>query len=192
MGFYRGPNATTVTEGLINSITLYNMVGYTSSDVNGSFQYYGYKTGEGCASSSVWIELKDSIPWNRISCRFILNGNAACWSFNQVGVWNGGLGPGSGYCYSYDPAQGDVFTEERSLNSWGKPQFQSHNRMGACDNDSNNFYHGSFQTGNPKMFLMRRRRDNSGNLAGIHHSSACQSSGPGHTVIIKDIKIWFE
>jgi hypothetical protein len=193
MGFKRGPNAITVTSSMIYGISLYEMVATESLDVNGSFVFSGYKTAAGCSSSSVFIELKDTIQWNRIACRFIINGVAACWSFNDIGSWSGGPGPASGYLLQYDTSAGDHFSEERfTLNSWEKPQFKSHWRTGACDNDSNNFYHPSFQTGDPKTFFMRRRRDTSGNRAGIYHSSACQSSGTGHNITIRDIKIWYE
>lgn len=192
MGFSRGPNATTVTEGLVNSISLRGMEGTASSDSNGSFVYSGYKTNTGCDNSVVYIELKDPFAWNRISCRFIINGHAACWTFNTTGGWNPGHFTPSGNLLGYDASAGDVFTEARSLNSWGVEAFQSHDRTAACDNNANNFYHGSFQTGNPKMFLMRRRRNTSGNLAGIYHASACHLSGTGHNITIKDIKIWQE
>lgn len=192
MGFSRGPNATTVTEGLVNSISLRGMEGTVSSDSNGSFVYSGYKTNTGCDNSVVYIELKDPFAWNRISCRFIINGHAACWTFNTTGGWNPGHFTPSGNLLGYDASAGDVFTESRSLNSWGYTQFQSHDRTAACDNNSNNFYHSSFQVGNPMMFLMRRRRNTSGNLAGIYHASACHGSGTGHNITIKDIKIWQE
>ena len=59
MGFSRGPNATTVTEGIVNSISLRGMEGTASSDSNGSFVFSGYKTTTGCDNSAVYIELMD-------------------------------------------------------------------------------------------------------------------------------------
>jgi hypothetical protein len=193
MGIFRGANSITVTSDMIHAVSLFEMVPTQSGDENGSFVFSGYKTAPGCSSSSVFIELKNTIPWNRISCKYIINGNAACWSFNDIGSWSGGPGPASGYLQQYNDTTTDFFSMERfTLNSWEKPQFQSHWRTGACDNDANNFYHGSFQTGNPKTFIMSRRRDTSGNRAGIYHSSACHSSGVGHNITIRDIKIWLE
>lgn len=190
MGFKRGPKTTKVTASMVNSVTLHNTQQTVSGDVDGYYVFEGYKTVAGCDSSGVYIELNDTIQWNRISCRFIINGSASCWSFNDGSGW--GPGPYDGNLQSYDPAQSDFFSEERSINSWGYTQFQSHSRTFACDNDSNNFYHGSYQVGDPKMFIMRRRRNDSGSLAGIYHSTACQGSGVGHNVKIMDINIWYE
>jgi len=190
MGFKRGPKTTKVDLSMISSITLHNTSQTFSADVDGSYVFEGYKTVAGCDNSAVYIELRDSIPWNRVSCRFVINGYASCWSFNHTSGW--GPGPFDGNLQSYDPNQRDFFSEERSINSWGHVPFQSHSRTYACDNNSNNFYHSSFHLGDPKMFIMRRRRNESGQLAGIYYSTACQGSGVGHNVKIMDINIWQE
>jgi hypothetical protein len=187
-----GPKVIPVTAGMVYGVSLYEMTSTQLGDVDGSFVFSGYKTAAGCASSSVFIELKDDMLWNRISCKFVINGYASCWTFNDTG-WTGGPGPGSGYLLPYDSSAGDFFSEERfTENSWEKSQFKSHARGSACDNNSNNFYHGSYQTGNPKTFIMKRRRDTSGNRAGLYHATACQQSGTGHNITIQDIKIWYQ
>ena len=191
MGFKRGPKTTKVTASMINAVTLHNTQQTFSGDLNGSYVFEGWKTVAGCDSSAVYLELRDTIPWNRISCRFVINGYASCWSFNDGSGW--GPGPFDGRLQSYDINQGDFFSEERSINSWGHVPFQSHGRTFACDNQSNNFYHSGYHLGDPKMFIMKRRRDDSGLLAGIYHSTACQGGGgTGHNVKIMDINIWME
>jgi hypothetical protein len=190
MSSKRGPKSTKVDASMISSVTVHNTQQTFSGDVDGQYVFEGYKTVVGCDSSAVYIELKDTINWNRISCRFIINGYASCWSFNHSSGW--GPGPFTGNLHGYDSNQNDFFSESRSTNSWGHTQFQSHSRVHACDNSSNNFYHSGFHLGDPKIFIMKRRRDENGQLAGIYHSTACQGSGTGHNVKITDINIWYE
>lgn len=181
-----GANNILVTSDLINSIGL-NGAALVSGETgnygpNGGFQIKCYVTATGCTSSDIYIELKDNIQWTNISCEFILAGNASCWSFN---------GPSYlGNLYPYDESLGDSIPNERCLNSWEYPEFQTHNKVDACDNSSNNFFHGSFQKGDPKTFLMKRRRNVNGSLAGIYHHRACLSNGPASTTIIRNIYIW--
>jgi|14BtaG_2_1085337.scaffolds.fasta_scaffold16549_2 hypothetical protein len=190
MSSRRGPKTIKVDESMIDSITLKNTDQTFGGDVDGQFVFEGFKTVAGCDNSAVYIRLKDPIDWNMISCRFTINGYASCWSFNSSSGY--GPGPYDGNLHSYDPSKNDFFSESRSTNSWGHTQFQSHSRVFACDNNSNNFYHSGYHLGDPKIFIMKRRRNLNGELAGIYHSTACQGSGTGHNVKISDINIWYE
>jgi hypothetical protein len=187
MGIYTF-NSTLVKSEHVHAVTLYNCTLITSE--TGDYgPYAGYQikvthdtTGCGNPSSYFYLELKNDISWSRISCEFEVEGVASCWGFND------GSYALDGNLQSYNESSYDIIPNYRAINSWEKSQFQSHGRISACDNESNNFFHGSFHTGNPKRFLMRRRKNNLSNRGGLSHGRSCNNSGVYS--IIRNIRIW--
>lgn len=187
-----GINSYKVTSGMVHSVTTYNTIivseGNTATD--GSYQLTVYHTTEGCgteADSGILVLLRDDILWTNITYEISLVGVASCWSFNVAGQQGAGTGTADGNLLAYDPSAGDIFT--RANNSFEKSQFTT--KTSACDNNSNNFFHGTYQTGNPKSFFSKRRRKAiSAGLAGIHHGRSCNSKGVGNTTTIRNIRIW--
>lgn len=183
-----GSNSILVTSNNINSITLSNSVIVDAETGNvgpdGGYQLKCYRdvSGDFCTTNTVYLELNDSFPWTNISCEIIVGDYSACWGFNNS--------QSNGHLLPYSEVDGDIIPFERCKYSWEYPEFQTHNKVWACDNESNNFFHPSFQKGDPKSFLMRRRRDTSGSLAGIYHNRACSSTGTGSYIIIRKIHIW--
>jgi len=185
MGTFYGIKPTIVTSVDVNSIILTNSTIVSAStgdiDIGGGYQLYITNDTADCSSSGVYLELKDNINWKYITFEMVLTGYAACWNFISSG-W----GSYTTNIYDYDEALGDVILHP--FNSWEYPEFQTHNRTSACDNNPDNFFHGSFQKGNPKTFIMKRRRNVNGGLAGIYHMRACSGIG---TTLIRKIRIWY-
>ena len=184
MGINYGPKSRIVTLDDINSISTSNGSIVSTSTGNlgsdGSYQFTFTHNAVGCGSTGYYIELKDNIAWKYMSFRFqSTNLVSACWSF-----CTGGYAPASGNILSYDEGKGDIVFFNQ--NSWEKTQFQTHNKESACDNDSNNFLHGSYYTGFPIITWMRRRRNVNGSLAGIAIGFACTNGG---TTSISNIRI---
>jgi hypothetical protein len=182
-----GIRSTLVTSNQVWSVALGSYDSIVTAETgnvgpNGGYQIKTTYTGYGCSSSGIYIELSDSIPWTNITYELILEGNSACWTFNE-----NAYAPGSalGNLLTYDESAGDRIS--RPLNSWEIPAFQSHAKTSACDNNSNNFYHGSFNTNNPKTFFIQRRRNVNGSKAGPQIGRACTGTG---TTIIRNIRIW--
>ena len=149
---------------------------------------FQHDTG-GCGSgpdSGVYIELNDSTPWTRITFEWLGIGGAACWSFPNTSGFGAGAGPTDANLINYDEAAGDRVS--RSYLTWEVPQFQSHSKVYACDNDSNNFFR--YNTGEYRSFFMQRRRNSLLSYGGIHHGRSCNSTGVGATTIIRNIRIW--
>ncbi len=181
MGLVYGAITNKITSADINSISLTQATIDTSATGNigpsGEWQLKVNHTNSDCSLTLVEIQLKDNINWSYITFEMDTTGPAACWG------WNHGNYSNSGNLYSYDEAAGDRIFE--SINSWELPQFQSHNRTVACDNDSNNFMR--YNTNGPRVFAMKRRRNVNGSLASISFGRACNSGG---YTIVKNIRIW--
>lgn len=185
-----GINSTLVTSNLIHAVNVFNCTVITAETGNigatGGYQIkVSHDTG-GCGSEAdngIFLELKNDIPWTRITWEWLGNGAASCWSFNHSSGFGGGAGPTTGYLQDFN-ANLDVIS--RSFLSWEVSEYQSHSRVYACDNDANNFFR--FNSGEFKSFFMNRRRDTSGNRAGIHHGRSC--NGTGVFSIIRNIRIY--
>lgn len=182
-----GIQSTLVTSAQIWSVNLGSYDSIVTAETgnvgpNGGYQIKTEYSGYGCSSSGIYLELTDSIPWTNLTYEVILTGNSACWTFND-----NAYAPGAAYgnMLTYNESAGDRIS--RPLNSWEVPAFQSHGKTYACDNNSNNFYHGSFNSNNPKTFFMRRRRNVNGSKAGPQMGRACTGTG---TTIIRNIRIW--
>lgn len=184
MGTFYGIKPRIVTSADVNSITLTNatIVSASTGDIDtyGGYQLYITNDTASCSSSGVYLELKDNISWSYLTFEIVLTGYAACWNFISSG-W-GGI---TTNIYDYNESLGDVILHP--FNSWEYPEFQTHDRTSACDNNADNFFHGSFQKGDPKTFIMKRRRNVNGSLGGIYHMRACSSTG---TTLIRKIRIW--
>lgn len=188
MGVYT-VNSTIIKENDIYGITLYNCT-IINSETGNYGPYGGYQikvshdtSGCGNPGSNFYVEIKSSVVGKYLSCEFEMTGVASCWGFND-----GGYSGTDGNLLSYNESSGDIIPNYRSLNSWEKTQFQTHSKISACDNDSNNFFHSGYHTGDPKIFLMRRRRNNLNSNFGPAHGRSCNNTGV-HT-IIRNIRVW--
>jgi len=186
-----GIASTLVTTANVN---LVGITGGTTISAGNNGPLGGYQiifqhdTG-GCGSgpdSGVYIELNDSTPWTHITFEWLGIGAAACWSFPNTSGFGGGAGPTAANLINYDESAGDRVS--RSYLTWEVPQFQSHSKVYACDNDSDNFFR--YNTGEYRSFFMQRRRNSLSSYAGIHHGRSCNSTGSGATTIIRNIRIW--
>jgi hypothetical protein len=190
MGFSNGPKSFLITSANIDSVNITGGTILSSGDTALGYEVQFRHDLGGCGGpdSGIFVKLNDSISWNNISWTWLGIGSASCWSFN-VGGYGAAADPaggGTGNLLSYNPNAGDVI--EVPYLSWENPQFQSHDRTSACDNDANNFM--LYNTSNYRSFVMKRRRDSMGSLAGIHHGRSCNSTGSGSITIIRGIRIW--
>lgn len=185
-------NFTPVTADMIHSYELANSTLMSAgNDGNGMYSISAYHNAGGCGNpneSGIWVKIKsDVIPWTRVICKFSFYGTAACWGFNGGGF--GSLTDQSGNMLNYDTSQGDIIFRPDATNSFNLTQFQVKNS--ACDNDSNNFFHGSYQTGDPKSFYMlSRRKTSNSNPAGPVHGRSCNATGTGAYTIISEMYIF--
>ena len=145
----------------------------SNNDANGYYTLTYLHQNSGCDSSGFAIKIKQDIEWSYLICDFYMEGVASCWSFNQDGY-----GPTTGML-SWDSNQGDLFWDP--FNSWDLPQYSV--KTFACDNNSDNFMHGSFATGANRGFTIRSRR-NGTSYAGPAHGRACNGGG---TTIVSNI-----
>lgn len=143
-----------------------------------------HDTGSSCDATGVYVQLKDTIAWTRISAEFWTTGAAACWTFMQPSGY--GSNNGDGNILSYDESAGDKCI--KTYLAQDDPQFSSHAKANACDNDANNFMRYNTTTFRKCTFV--RRRNVNGNLAGIHHGRACSEVGSNAITIIKNIRVW--
>jgi hypothetical protein len=191
MSTFYGRASTRVSSADVNAVyTTGGSIITQIDDTNGEFYFRFQHTASGCgaADTGFFIELKDTSPnWTWISCRIQLIGSAACWSFSNSSAYGAGVGnSGTANLQNYDPTYGDSFT--RSYLSVNESPYDTHSKVYACDNDSNNFMR--YNTGVYRGFTMVRRRNMNGNLAGIHHGRSCNSTGSGSDTIVDQIRIW--
>jgi hypothetical protein len=190
MGFFRGPKSTKVTSSMISSIvtTGGTITAQGNTGRNGAFSVTFRHDVSGCggADSGILVLLRDDISWTKIGFDWEGNGTAACWSFMNTtgGNFGGATGTSDGNMIQYGTGAGDTIINPYL--TWEVPEFQSHNRVYACNNDANNFF--NHNSGEYKKFRMVRTRNTSGNLAGIHHGRSCNATGV--YTIIKNIYIW--
>lgn len=138
-----------------------------------------------CGSNNgVFVQLKDTMEWNNLYVRFISTGVASCWGWNGNNSYGSGLSPSQsqGNLLSYNEGLGDFTKNE--FNVWNLPQFRKY--FSACDNNSDNYMHGSFQVGSLRGFDMYCRRNNMSLLGGPSHGRTCSNTG---TLIISNMII---
>ena len=191
MAIHYNQRAYKITSFDIQSITLFNVTMTRNTDVNGQFLFEGTHNTGGCGvaqDSGVLILLKDTIQWSKICFKWEGSGDAACWSFMNPGGSNYGAATGtpSGNMLAYSENSGDRVND--NYLTWEVPEYQSHPKTLACNNDANNFFR--FNTNEFKRFRMTRRRNVGAGLAGIHHGRSCNSSGSGAVTRISEIFVW--
>lgn len=178
-------NSYTVKFPDVNAVYLVGATIVNQSEDEGGYTItVQHNTGNACDSTGVFVQLKDSIPWSRISAEFWTTGAAACWTYMQPGGY--GSNSGDGNIFSYDEAAGDRCI--RTYLAQDDAQFVTHAKANACDNDANNFMRYNTTTFRKCVFI--RRRNVNGSLGGIHHGRACSEIGSNAITIIKNIRIW--
>lgn len=169
----------------INSVYLVGATILSQSEDEGGYTItVRHDTGSACDSTGVFVQLKDTVTWSRISAEFWTTGAAACWTYMQPGGY--GSTSGDGNIYSYDEAAGDRCI--RTYLAQDDAQFITHAKANACDNDANNFMR--FNTTTYRKCVFVRRRIVNGNLGGVHHGRACSEVGANAITIIKNIRVW--
>lgn len=182
-----------ITQSMVDSVTTTGgtIISQGNTGYNNTYEIIFQHELSGCGNpaSALVILLKNTTPnWKFITWEWRGTGTAACWTFNSTSAEAlfGTTAYNLGYLQAYNESLGDgVFN---SFLSWEIPAYQSHNRVVACNNDANNFFR--FNSTQFKSFFMKRRRDSSGNLAGIHHSRSCNSIGAGSRTHIRNIYVY--
>jgi hypothetical protein len=193
MSIKYGAASFRVTQSMIDGVTITGGTIISQGDTghNNSYEILFQHDLAGCGNpaSGIVILLKDTSPnWKYITWEWRGTGTASCWTFNHTAAWalSGTTAYNLGYLQAYDESLGDrIFN---SYLSWEIPEYQTHNRVVACNNNADNFFR--FNSSQFKSFFMQRRRDNSGNLAGIHHSRSCSSTGSGSRTNIRNIYVY--
>ena len=179
MGVHYNQKATLVTNSMIDAVITTGMTTTVNGDVNGSYVYQGTLDLGGCGNpnSAVFVRLKDTIPWTKITCFFEMNGTASCWTFmggnsgtGEVVPSTTGLIPG-GNIEGFNLSLGDrIFRDNGTFIS--NPSYAV--KLSACDNNADNF----FRFNDYKSFWVTTRRKNISNgLAGVFHSRSCNQTG---------------
>jgi hypothetical protein len=193
MGTTYGKQSILVTPDLIEDIII-DTTGRTTytigTETNGAAIVTAtmlFNTANGCSSNNgIFIRIKDVIPWRKIYVSFISTGVASCWGWNG----NNGYGAGmtssqqQGNLLSYNASLGDFTRNE--FNVWNLPQFRKY--FSACDNNSDNYMHGSFAVGTSRGFDIYSRRNNMGVLAGPSHGRTCMNNG---TITMTNMRIMY-
>ena len=177
-----------VTAAMIDSYEANNFtITSSGNDANGFYSISGYNTTGGCggAEGGIWVKILNSIPWTYVFCTFTMGGTAACWGFMGNNGY-GGLSNASGNLQAYSSTSDFIFSLD-STNAFEKSQFTT--KLSACDNNSDNFFHPSFQTGDPKIITVSARRNSNGTIAGPVHGRSCNSTGTGAYTTISNIYI---
>lgn len=181
-----GLGSTIVTANLIESVTTTGGTILSQGDTSAGYQIEFRHDLSGCGGpdSGILILIKDTIPWKGITFEWLGNGTAACWSFmDSSSNFGSATGTGTGNLLAYNSSV-DVIS--RSYLTWEVSTFQSHDRTYACNNDANNFFR--FNSSEFKSFVMKRRRNVNGQLAGLHHGRSCNSTSS--VTIFRNIRIW--
>lgn len=191
MAVHYNQKATLVTNSMVDAVITTGMTNTTNGDVNGSYAYQGTINLGGCGNpnSAVFIRLKDTIPWTKITCFFEMNGTASCWTFMggsgfaEVSPETAGLVPG-GNIEQFNSSLGDrIFRDNGTFVS--NPAYAV--KWSACDNAADNF----FRFNDYKSFWTTGRRTNVSNgLAGIFHSRSCNTRATGTYIRISNIFIF--
>ena len=134
------------------------------------------------SNNGVVVLIKDFIKWTGVHCSFTSTGAASCWGWNGNNGYGVGLSTPTGNLSTYNEALGDVTYGE--FNVWNLPQFRKY--FSACNNNADNYMHGSFQVGSSRGFTMFSRRSNLSSLAGPSHGRTCSSNG---TIVFSSMKV---
>lgn len=184
-----GQNAYRITMDRVNSVAVTGATLLSQTHVDGGYEalFRHDLAGCGSADSGFYIELKDFIPWTRVSVEFWVMGSASCWSFMNSSAYGGAVGAsGTGNILNYDESQGDRCI--KTFKAQEDPAYSSHNKVYACDNNADNFMR--YDTGIYRRCTFVRRRNVNGSLAGVHHGRSCSSTGSSALTLVKNIYVW--
>lgn len=185
MGISYGKKPHYITADLVDTVTITNCTTVSNgNDSNGRYALEVYHNTGGCGTtdhSAINILIKDFIPWTILIYDVYVSGSAACWSFNQGTSYNQGTHNILSFNSSLDPVY-------KAKNCWEYPQFAL--KMTACDNNSDNFFHGNFKVGSYASWTAVRRRDtNAAGLAGVAAGRSCNTTGTGSVTRISNIRV---
>jgi len=152
-------------------------------DISGGLQISAKVTSNGCGSgpgSYSLIHIKGK--WQQIMYTQIFKGAASCW-----GVFGQEFLAGHTLAYKpglegYNPTMGDIIFGQKKMSSSNVDLFDG--RTVRCDNEKDNFWHGSNGAGERQATIMLRRKKDA-NDAGIYTSTSCGTP----EYIIKDIYV---
>lgn len=184
MAIYKNSYSLKVTPDMINNVfyTGSTITAQGADSTGGYYITYQHDVG-GCGTlpeSNLFVEIKDVIPWTKMTCEFYCTGTSACWDFNNGTTQRPPTIPIFGNMMQFDATQDKVFN---CVNSFENPAYTL--RMSACDNDATNFMRfNSFRS-----FYSTRRRNLNGQLAGPQHGRSCNTTGAGATTTIRNIYI---
>jgi len=168
----------------ISSINLTSCYFLNSYDDKNGGGVWTFKTlAVGCGSTGFNLIINDSdIPfaWTKISWNMRTTTKSSCWNFSNGTSY----GAGAHNLSNYSEANGDRVSS--MVNAFNLSQFSSP-KMGACDNNSDNFMHGTYAVGDKRGFASYRRRSGTAS-AGVGIGFACISVA-GETTI-SDIRVY--
>lgn len=128
----------------------------------------------------LYVNVKNSAlhRWRKISFKTYGTFVASCWDLNESAYTNNLL--------SYSTASGDrIF---KAVNCFELPQFAV--KTSACDNNSDNAFHNSFDVGTYREWYQTRRRNSLTTVAGPAIHLSCNSTGTGSIVTFSDIFVF--
>lgn len=192
----------------VNNVYTNNMTIVTSANgLDGNYVFEGTHNTGGCGGpdSGVFIQLKDTIAWSKITVRFTVTGVSACWTF--MGGGNSSDGSNNGVDGTVGGNYGNAGTPPIEMSNFPGGNIQVYNetlgdrmfwddgafsssagfirKLNACDNDVTNF----FRYGATKQFWVTcRRKPASSGLAGVWAGRSCNQTGVNTK--IENIIIW--
>lgn len=166
MSLISNVDAKLVTVDDVETVVYNNMQSITEGEYyrDGGYYWQGYNIYGGCGNANgdagVIVVLKDNMQYNRVMAFFEMTGTAACWSFmgNSGGTGFGNSGPNVPPEYGTTYRGGNMKRYFNSVNNdpqgrfyWQTNAFDSNTnftyKWSACDNNNQNFFHGSWATG---------------------------------------------
>ena len=172
MSTFYNQDGFVITQGHISAINV-STSSFSSYFLDGAYPGWEFAMSSvGCSSTGFNIIIDDSkIPftWTKIAWKTWVNFASSCWNFADS---NNAYGSGAHNIAGWSPSNGDAVS--RCFNSFELPQYAL--KMGACDNNSDNFMHGSYLTGSFRSWNMYRRRSGS-SAAGPAAGFACTGGG---------------
>lgn len=188
MTTYYGRQAYRVTASQVSSVDITGGTIISQGDVDGGFEVRFQHDLGGCGNpdSGIFVAIRDFVSWTWMSVDFMVTGTASCWSFNHPS-YGAAVGNGAtGNILTYNESLGDKCV--KTYLAQEDAAYSSHDKVTACDNDSNNFMRYTGETFRRCTFV--RRRNVNGQLAGPHHGRSCNSTGSGSMTVIKNIYVW--
>ena len=181
MAIHYNTKSTRISSAGVNQVVIANStILEQGDDPSGNFYVKWQPDSGGCGGgpdSKIYVEIKDDVPWTKISYELFIVAIASCWNFNSGGS------QGNGKLLAYNSAIDTTITATNSLEN---PIYSK--TMNLCNNSSNNFMHGTYATGAYRSLFVSRRRDTSlSGLANINVALSCNNYGAGKYIIIRNI-----